>query len=274
MSRNKVQYHNHLPPLPADCLLPKFTVPHLSTEFNRDSPIHNHIPPNIITDALLGIPIEFADLGLYKSGQDLDIIQTDFMYVPELGAERQELVLPGPVAPVRQHHEPRPQEAPKAAPAKSKYLRSGFVQHADDKSIQEQLENAFDGNVPEGNVILVTRGHPLEAMSAQEMLDTNKTLLMSLRREFLKVVGEPTVDDIGDEVLPLPTRAFSVSGEESKSTSVYFSYDGKGGCQMGEIKKFKLRPLTQKQMSMEEMTATPVKILRNEKAQPEHESDE
>ena len=236
-------------------------------------PIHRHIPQNIMTDALLGMPLEFADLSIYKVGQEPDVVPTDFQYAPDLGEARTQLVLPGPVTPARVHHEVRPQEKPKPVVVKSTYLQSGFVRRRDDEGVQEQLRNAFDGDVPEGDVVVIRRGIALEVMVAQEPLDTRKALLMSRGREFLKVVEETSIGEDGEENIPRPSRAYTVSSEESKATSVYFFYDDEG-CKMGEIKKYKLRPLTSRQMNTEEMTATPVKILRDDDDDPVEKGDD
>jgi hypothetical protein len=94
-SRSKVEYQKELSSFPADCLMPKFEIPCLSADFSLDSQIQKMSADSFVTDACLGVPIEFADLAIYSiPAKEDDITETDLRYIPDLGESALHLTVP------------------------------------------------------------------------------------------------------------------------------------------------------------------------------------
>lgn len=265
-------YHNHLPPLPADCILPKFQVPKLSIEFNEKAEIHRRIPHNFLTGSLLGIPVEFGDLSVYtkKVDGDLGVTKEDMRYVPELAEGTTDLIIPSkPNLTVV-----RPPEAvvkpTENKDAELRYRKSPHFDSLEDDEIQEQLKCAFNGNVPKGHVSLVRKAPDLSAVMVKGAgtLDPKMTLLLSMNKKYLKGVYEPgdddDVSDVNDDEPIIPTRGYHVSGEKTATVRSYMYADEDGSYNMGEVKvKYTLRGMPPKE-ARKTITATPVIIRRGD----------
>ena len=98
MTSDKVGvYQNQLHEIYSDCLLPKFTVPHLSTEFNPDSLIYQKQSVEFATNALLGMELSIDDMSEYWKKHDIkdEVIEDDIICMPNLvPTESKNLVIP------------------------------------------------------------------------------------------------------------------------------------------------------------------------------------
>jgi hypothetical protein len=262
----KVSCHNTLPPLPSDCLLPKFTIPRLSTEFDLDTAIHKFATDTFATDPFLGIPIEFADLAVYSFPPTENAYkEADLRYMPDLVDISQALSLPSAQAYVRA----RPDEPAKQKPAADPrlfYVRSPFFESDDDPQIREQIEAAFAGQPPSGRVCLIRRAPELRALQIRgaetiNPLDRQKVLLLSHQKRFLKTVPRP--DGLAEGEAVTAVRAYHVSLEQVRG-KCYIKHDRDGSlCQLGVIdSRYSLKGLSKKEMEEEAVTATPVEFLQ------------
>jgi hypothetical protein len=268
MSRSgpKISCRNTLPPLPSDCLLPKFAIPHLSTDFDLDASIHKFATDTFVPDPFLGIPVEFADLAIYSFPPTEDAYkEADLRYMPELVDSSQALALSTTQAYARA----RPDEPAKAKPTtdpRSFYVRSPFFETDDDPQIRDQLEAAFGGHVPPGRVCLIRRAPELRGLQIRgaetiNPMDRRKVLLLSHQKKFLKTVAKPTGAEEGEAVRA--SRAYSVAVEQVSGRSYIQWNEDRSLCQLGVIdSKYSLKALSKKDMEEEAVTATPVEFLQ------------
>lgn len=281
--RRKPVYQNELPPLPADCILPKFEIPRLSAEFSLDAEIHKLSTDSFVTDTFLGVPIEFADLAIYSiPAKEEDIREEDLRYVPDLVPTTSRLTVPTAQPFTR---------APLEAPVKAKqrdpskiYRRSPFFSSRSDPEMEEQLKVAFanyPGGVPRGKICLVRRAEPLmpiilksaETITAVDETsvqvgrdaevtvapESKRVLLMSRDKRFVKAV--PTPREGAPEVVSA-TRAYQVTVEPVKGRGYYCWAEDGLVCEFGKVDaKYALRALSLKEQKEEEMTATPVRFV-------------
>jgi hypothetical protein len=294
--RRKPVYQNELPPLPADCILPKFEIPRLSPEFSLEAEIHKLSTDSFVTDTFLGVPVEFADLAIYSiPAKNEDIREEDLRYVPDLVPTTSRLTVPAAQPFTR---------APVEAPVKVKqrdpsklYRRSPFFSSRSDPEMEEQLKAAFanyPGGVPRGEICLVRRAEPLmpimlksaetitavDEASVQVGRDTEVTvapeskrvLLMSRDTRFLKAV--PTPWDGAPEVVSA-TRAYQVTVEPVKGRGYYVWAEDGMACELGKVDaKYALKALSFKEQKEEQMTATPVRFVDHDAAEDQGFQDD
>jgi hypothetical protein len=265
-SARKATYRNALPPLPSDCILPKFEIPRLSTDFDLEAPIHKFAVETFVTDPFLGIPVEFADLAIYSFPPTSEAYrEADVLYMPELVDNSQSFSLPN--APT--YGRPRTEETAKAKPTadpRTFYVRSPFFETAEDSGIQEQLESAFGGRVPAGKVCLVKKArdlHALQLRGAEQInpTDGRKVLLLTQQKRYIKAVPRPVDGDESEPVMAV--RAYHVT-EDAVKQRCYIQWDPEREvCWMGKIdKRYALKAMSKKEMEEEEVTATPVLFLK------------
>lgn len=276
----KVTYRNELPPLPADCLLPQFTVPCLSPDFSLENHIHREVSQSWLSDSLLGVNIELADLSVYNEKvHDGDLIEKDVRYMPDFaGAAKSRNLVMSTAAMSRPQARPEVQRPKKTT--KATYRKSKIFKSADDPEIQEQLKCAFGDNIPEGEVCLIRKAPDLKSVMIRlgaENVDTTKVLLLSKTdskgKRYLKVVpsSQPKAEaesTEGAEETPVTgvsaTRAYRVSCDNSAKMKGYW-YVEDGVYNMGEIKtRYVLRAMPPKEMRETEITGTPVKFEEEE----------
>lgn len=254
MTRQNINYHNDLPELPADAILPLFQVPKLSTEFSFDSCLYKNATHEFITDSLLGVPVEFCDLSIYSNPPNADdITELDLEYMPDLvQVQPQELVMPtAEMAPKPSIHR---DEAPRIQKPKIRFHKSPFYKSPEDPEIQEQLNHAFNGNVPGGELLMLEEAQPLTELliRATEGIDPSNLLLMSREKRSMKIIPRTEEEE---EVRA--TRAYDVSSKSSTNKCYYYIEDGKFCIGVIE-KKLIVKPMTTKEMNEKEQTATPV----------------
>jgi hypothetical protein len=269
MSRSsapKVSCRNTLPPLPSDCLLPKFALPRLLTDFDLDSALHKFATDAFVTDPFLGIPVEFADLAVYAFPPTEDAYkEADLRYMPDLVDISQALSLPSAQAYARARPEETARQRPAADP-RSFYARSPFFDADDDPQIREQIEAAFGGEAPPGRVCLIRRAPELRSLQIRgaetiNPMDRRRVLLLSNQKKFLKTVARPAPGADGEPVAA--ARAYHVSLEQVRARC-YIKWDAdRSICQLGVIdSKYSLKALSKKEMEEEAVTATPVEFLQ------------
>jgi hypothetical protein len=264
MSRKAI-LRNELPPLPADCLLPKFEVPRLSTDLLLDAPFYKSATQPLVTDPFLGVPIEFVDLSVYSQPvKDDDITESDLKYLPELAEHAQATSLIVPAARLSARPSQRHDDVTKAqhtTEARSRYLKSPFYDSLEHPAIHSQLESAFHGNVPPGAVSLIREGPPMKTLviKGAESIDPDATLLISRGRKFVKSIPRPEKDS---REPVRAERAFQLAGGEVGRAKCYFHVEENGEVTVGLIEeKLFLKPMAPREMKVEEMTATPVVFI-------------
>jgi hypothetical protein len=265
-SQHRPQFRNSLPPLPSDCILPKYDVPHLSTEINLESAIHKFSVESFQSDPFLGIPVEFSDLAIYSFEQTGDAYRpTDLLYMPDLVDQSQVLAVPSASTHIRPRQE-EPVKSASVADPRRFYVRSPFYNSDRDPHIQEQLQSAFGGRVPPGAVCLIKRAPDLRGLQIRgaevvNPTDRRKLLLLAQQKRFLKtIVLRPEADP--SEPIPV-TRGYQVAENQVRQRCYIHWNPEKTVCSIGRIdKRYHLKALSNKEMEEEEATARSVILLR------------
>ena len=281
MNRNKIIYHNTIPPIKADCLLPKFKIPNFSLKFSTDSTL-NKPSHEFRTDALLGMNIQLCDLSVYDdcTPDTESFDEHDFMYYRELAERTQKDMLVVPVKTLiprsHLHIDAKNQRERNQEKSQKNYYRKSkkFYKSINDPEIEEQLQNAFNGNIPQGEVNLIHQAPPLCSMIYRQIvkpLNKESLILLSTGKNYLKVHDPPSEEDQPN----IATKAFSVTEKDTESNieKAYLYVDENGEYNLGVIRKnLILRAVPKKDMMRERLTATPVIFQNTQIVKRAHQS--
>lgn len=194
--RTKHIYHNEIPQMPADAIMPMFEIPTLSTDFTYDSPLYTQNSNALIGDRFLGVKVEFTDFSVYNENASADDFKdSEFAYLPHerLSTASIPQTIPREKA-FNMHEKSHLHDEHKSS---THYLKSSTISSTDDPQINEQLKAAFGGNVPEGKVRLIKKNENLFKIQiiGSEYLPSDGLILESGKGQYVRVLpkdgGEP-----------------------------------------------------------------------------------
>lgn len=266
MLNDKAPYQNQLHEIYSDCLLPKFTVPHLSTAFDPDSLIYQKQSAEFATNAVLGIDLSIDDMSQYWKNQDIkdEVVEEDLIYMPNLvRTESKKLVMPT-IAIKDGSNKQYNKEQKSKADEHTTYKKSPFFKNGkDDEAIKEQLANAFNNNVPDGEVHMVKKARVFSSfrIHGAENLPLDVKLFLSKDKRFIKYIPN---EESGNEPVT-PVRGYKVVNEPLPGTTCYYKVDENGDYHIGIVNNnTKLRPLPAIEIKKEQMLSTPIIIKKDE----------
>ena len=248
-SVTKPTFLNDLPHIPNDCLLPKFEPPILSNEFSYDSSLYTNTLTHFLNDPLLGIPIDFCDLSKFRtSNKQNDLNLSDLQLVssqnPSLQSVSSIIDVPKKIKSV----ENKPQ-------MESQFKKSPFYEDINDPEIQEQLNIAFKGEVPEGEVFLLQNSELTEVIKCDirgsECLEEENIHFITKplnNQQYIKVVSK----DGGDI-----KRSYKIY--EDSNSYVYLTNDEEGNYILGNLSEiYSLKPMVPKDTLDNDYTGRPI----------------
>lgn len=164
-SKSAYIYQNELPEMPADPILPKFTIPEISGKISEGSELYNQIWTNITPDPFLGIPIELTDLSIYNEpvdSKDLLNEEVEFLIpkqefsVPQIATSAAPVVRPKKTISMSMQEK---HQAEVDTFEKSKQIIPPNAPGSNfETETQKQLKAAFGGKVPPGKIYLFKKG--------------------------------------------------------------------------------------------------------------------
>ncbi|KAH0792729.1 hypothetical protein GPJ56_003352 [Histomonas meleagridis] len=272
---NKVVYQNQLHEIYADCLLPKFEVPHLSTEFNPNSAILQKSSNGFPTNSLLGVDLELADMSTYWQKTDSDeVFEEDFLYISDLVKRQSAIVMQA--TPITNKPDKNDTLSPTKENRRSapQYKKSPFYSSIEDPEIQEQLEIAFNGEVPPGTVHMIKKEEPLHSFLIRSTAKTfrpNDLLMYSANKEkrFLKCIDSQQIES-GNEIVANSSYQFL---NETPHPRCYCFTDEEGNYHIGQIINDGLKLIPRIDSKKDPLTATPI-IFKKEEGEGKGEVQE
>lgn len=245
-------FTNDLPPIPSDCVLPIFQVPEVDKSITIGSQIITALPPLGFQDPLLGIPVDLCDLSKYSQPATVqDFFEPDSHVLSSLkisttsyGVEQQQVFTPEPrkvVQPSVKHNEPT-------------FKPSPFYEDENDESIREQLECAFNGEVPPGEVHLITQEPSYVSVTVvgAETLDPENLLLLAKGEHHMKIVKPE-----GGQ----PLRGYTVTSSNSNEVCYLVRHED-GTIGMGSATRIlKLRAINNREMRENPLTGREVNFV-------------